>query len=90
MQINVVIAKPQAIFQLLEKDIIIIGSRRGVEVVCLRYSGASFIGFFYSFDGLTTEPAIRSGNTGLRIPCFDSCQLMTTLMCNQLSPGLPK
>ena len=41
-------------------------------------------------DGSTPEPAIRSGDTGQRIPCFDSCQLMTTLMCNQLSPGLPK
>ena len=41
-------------------------------------------------DGSTPEPAIRSGNTGQRIPCFDSCQLNTTLMCNQLSPGLPK
>ena len=28
------------------------------------------------------EPAIRSGNTGQRMPCFDSCQLITTLMCN--------
>ena len=30
---------------------------------------------------------------GQRIPCFDSCQLITTfswtLMCNQFSPGLP-
>ena len=40
-------------------------------------------------DGLTPEPAIRSDDTGQRIPCFDSCQLMTTLMCNQLSTGLP-
>ena len=39
-------------------------------------------------DGSTPEPAIRSGNTGQRIPCFDSCQLNTTSMCNQLSPGL--
>ena len=31
-------------------------------------------------DGSTPEPAIRSGDTGQRIPCFDSCQLMTTLM----------
>ena len=28
-------------------------------------------------DGSTTEPAIPSGNTGQRIPCFDSCQLIT-------------
>ena len=40
--------------------------------------------------GSTPEPAIRSGDSGQRIPCFDRCQLMTTLMCNQLSPGLPK
>ena len=25
-------------------------------------------------DGLTPEPAIRSSDTGQRIPCFDSCQ----------------
>ena len=37
-------------------------------------------------DGSTPEPAIRSGDTGQRIPCVDSCQLMTTLICNQLSP----
>ena len=40
-------------------------------------------------DGSTPEPAIRSGDTGQRMPCFNSCQLMTILMCNQLSPGLP-
>ena len=34
-------------------------------------------------DGSSPEPAIRSGDTGRRIPCFDSCQLITTLMCNQ-------
>ena len=33
-------------------------------------------------DGSTSEPAIRSGDTGQRIPCFDSCQLITTLMSN--------
>ena len=44
----------------------------------------------FELDGPTPEPAIRSGNTGQRIPCFDSCQLNTTLMCNQRSPGLPK
>ena len=32
--------------------------------------------------GSTPEPAIRSGVTGQRIPCFDSCQFNTTLMCN--------
>ena len=41
-------------------------------------------------DGSTPEPAIRSSDTGQRVPCFNSCQLMTSLMCNQLSPGLPK
>ena len=49
-------------------------------------------------DGSTPEPTIRSGYTGQRIHCFDSCQLIrgyypwliTTLMCNQFSPGLPK
>ena len=40
-------------------------------------------------DGSTPEPAIRLGDTGMRIPCFDSCQLITTLMCNQFSHGLP-
>ena len=39
-------------------------------------------------DGSTPEPAIPSGDTGQRIPCFDSCQLITALMCNQFSPGL--
>ena len=37
-------------------------------------------------DGSTPEPAIRSGDTGQQIPCFDSCQLITTLMCNQRAP----
>ena len=41
-------------------------------------------------DGSTTEPAIRSGDTCQQIPCVDICQLITTLMCNQFSPGLPK
>ena len=31
-------------------------------------------------DGLTPEPAIRSSDTGQRIPCFDSCQLIKTLI----------
>ena len=31
-------------------------------------------------DGST--PALRLGDTGQRIPCFDSCQLITTLMYN--------
>ena len=33
-------------------------------------------------DGSIPEPAIRSGDTGQRIPCFDSCQLISTFMCN--------
>ena len=39
-------------------------------------------------DGSILEPAVRSGDTGQRIPCFDSCQLITTLMCNYFFPGL--
>ena len=35
-------------------------------------------------DGSTLEPAVRSGDTGQRIPCFDSCQLIKTLMCNHV------
>ena len=31
----------------------------------------------FDFDGLTLEPAVRSGDTGQRMPCFDSCQLIT-------------
>ena len=41
-------------------------------------------------DGSTPGPALQSGDTGQWIPCFDSCQLITTLMCDQFSPGLPK
>ena len=37
-------------------------------------------------DGSTPEPAIRSGNTGQRIPCFESCQLNTTLMSGAWAP----
>ena len=33
-------------------------------------------------DGSTLESAVRSGDTGQRIYCFDSCQLITILMCN--------
>ena len=36
----------------------------------------------FDLDGSTPEPAIGSGDTFQRIPCFDSCQLITTLMCN--------
>ena len=35
-----------------------------------------------NLDVSTPEPAIQSGDTGRWIPCFDSCQLITTLMCN--------
>ena len=40
----------------------------------------------HDLDGSTPEPAIGSGDTGQQIPCFDSCQLLTTLMCNQWAP----
>ena len=30
----------------------------------------------------STEPTVWSRDTGQRIPCFDSCQLTTTRMCN--------
>ena len=33
-------------------------------------------------DGSTPEPAIQSSDTGQRVPCFDSCQLIKTLMSN--------
>ena len=36
----------------------------------------------FDLDGSTPGPAIRPGDTGQRKPCFDSCQLITTLMCN--------
>ena len=35
-----------------------------------------------NLDGSAPEPPIRSGDTGQRIPCSDSCQLITTLMWN--------
>ena len=38
--------------------------------------------YFDDFDGAIHEPAIRSSDTGQRIPYFDSCQLLTTLMSN--------
>ena len=41
-------------------------------------------------DGSTPEPAIRSGDTGLILPCFDSCQLITTLMRNQWAPKVAR
>ena len=33
-------------------------------------------------DGWTLEPAVWSGDTGQQKPCFDSCQLITALMCD--------
>ena len=36
-------------------------------------------------DGSTAEPVIWSGDTGQRIACFDSCQLIIILMWNGLS-----
>ena len=44
-------------------------------------------------DGSTPEPAIRSGDTSQWIPCFDSCQFITTLMCKSVfswAPWAPK
>ena len=35
-----------------------------------------------TLGGSTPEPAIWSCDTGQQIPCFDSCQLTTTWMCN--------
>ena len=44
-------------------------------------------------DGSTPEPALRSGDTGQWVLCFDSCQLITTLdvqyVCNISLPVLP-
>ena len=40
-------------------------------------------------DGSTLESAVWSADTGQRMPYFDSCQLITTLMCNsEFSLGL--
>ena len=33
-------------------------------------------------NGSIPEPTIQSDGTGRQIPCFDSCQLITTWMCN--------
>ena len=44
-------------------------------------SGDNFKKLLY-LDGWTLKPAVRSCDNGQRIPCFDSCQLITTLMCN--------
>ena len=35
-----------------------------------------------NLDGSTPEPAIWPRDADQRIPCFDSCQLTTTWMCN--------
>ena len=39
-------------------------------------------------NGSAPEPAIRSGDTVQ--PCLDSCQLVTTLMCNMCAICLPE
>ena len=39
-------------------------------------------------NGSTPEPAIRSGNTGQRIPCFDSC--FDNIDVQSTSPWAPK
>ena len=39
-------------------------------------------------NGSTPEPAIRSGDASQRIPCFGSCQLITTLMCNMCAKSV--
>ena len=39
-------------------------------------------------NGSPPEPAIRSGDTVQ--PCLDSCQLVTTLMCNMRAICLPE
>ena len=38
-------------------------------------------------DGSTPEPAVLSSDTGQRIPCFDSFQLIITLMSNMYALG---
>ena len=35
-----------------------------------------------NLDGSAPEPAIWPSDADQHIPCFDSCQLTTTLMCN--------
>ena len=44
----------------------------------------------FDLDGSTPEPVIWSGDTGQRIPCFYSCQLITTLMGNQWAPKVAR
>ena len=40
-----------------------------------------------ALDGSTPEPAIRPGDTGQRIPCLDSCQMITTLIVFSWAPA---
>ena len=56
----------------------------------LAYLSLTFVSFALHGHWSTPDPAIRSGDTGQRTAGFDSCQLITTLMCNQFSPGFPK
>ena len=65
-------------------------SKRETAIIWKRVNCQRITSKILDLDGSTPEPAIRSGDTGQRIPCFDSCQLMTTMTCTQLSPGLPK
>ena len=41
-------------------------------------------------DGLTPEPAIRSSDSGQRIPCFDSCQSDRNIDVQLASSLVPK
>ena len=41
-------------------------------------------------DGLTPEPAMRSSDTGQRIPCFDSCQSDQNIDVQLASSWVPK
>ena len=41
-------------------------------------------------DGLTPEPAIRSSDTGQRIPCSDSCQSDHNIDVQLASSWVPK
>ena len=54
-------------------------SLRSFETIIL--SADNFKKVLY-FDGSTLEPTVWSSDTGQQISCFDSCQLITTLMCN--------
>ena len=65
-------------------------SKREPSIIWKRINCQRITSKILDLDGSTPEPAIRSGDTGQRIPCFDSCQLMTALMCNQASSWAPK